>query len=960
MSWIANTVPRQICQFLLNRYLGEILLEKVNIEQLSVDLIEGTGSINEVYLDVEGNTVTFFDQQWRVLQAVTQHTMVTMKRSSEHFGRQKSDNFPGATCLNKKEDQQQRINQALKKCDLPFELVEGFVGSITVKIPYSKVLNDSCNIEIDGLELTCQPRPKYQSVDLVASMIESVIGSMTTSVDLARSFVEENKNNDIDQKLQGIDTLAQLIQIILSRMKVNVNKIIIRLEYSEGIDAKATAVEVRIDRIAYVDETIDVKTPSNYPVTEQPQSCSNNNAAPGLSSASNEFVKLFRFSGISFYTDIFNKPAESRSSTMFSESKFYRNEDSTHPDSLQSDNLFKSTMSSHSVYHSLYMSSPSSSNDHSEFTYSAASNLRDSVYRNTDYSPLREDSPHQSPTSSNPVKFAECISDSLLLRMKFKNRKSDDENLIGKGGTAGFNAKVEIDFALGSLNVFLTPSQLKILARIAHGLLYQESSKSDSPNKPAGGKPMADDDYLKVETELRRKMDENRNPSFATRLNVSDLVSRGTETGRDFSLNEIKLGSSRRSCKSQSAASCTIPFTDDNLNNNSCRIHWNNVCVILTHDDPVTLNHDLSPSKLISGWTSSFFQIGQKIDSLKVGNLGKLRSLFHSSYKDDHLQFLATPLEFQWTWDNAAGTDIVFIAKKTEILEYLHKTENHELKQEPNIVEVLRFASSSKETEEESDIIVSYCTKHNQGHRLQFDLKKCRILVDLTIVDRLSNLLFHSGPFSRQSTDNKLSLKDKYLFDVPEANEYKDFDSHLMESFSEKIFQPNSCNFELSCPNLLLELSFPIPLLSPSNFLNNKFAWQLRRVRNERLNFEFQTVSHGDSGDSNLASLERSCFKPPGTCEGPFHRKHVAHENEQLIMVGNKTEIKEFRRECEKQIALRLEIRLQTVRLHLPSKSFYELLYNSIHFLAKKLKRWMYLSMHIDMCVETYKVAMVI
>lgn len=48
-------------------------------------------------------------------------------------------------------------------------------------------------------------------------MIESVIGSMTTSMDLAKSFVEEQNNGagaDVDvDPFQGIDALAQLIQI---------------------------------------------------------------------------------------------------------------------------------------------------------------------------------------------------------------------------------------------------------------------------------------------------------------------------------------------------------------------------------------------------------------------------------------------------------------------------------------------------------------------------------------------------------------------------------------------------------------------------------------------------------------------------------------------------------------------------------------------------------------------------
>lgn len=54
MDWLASALPiKPICRFLLNRYLGEILLEKVNLEQLSVDVLNGTGSIADVNLDVQ-------------------------------------------------------------------------------------------------------------------------------------------------------------------------------------------------------------------------------------------------------------------------------------------------------------------------------------------------------------------------------------------------------------------------------------------------------------------------------------------------------------------------------------------------------------------------------------------------------------------------------------------------------------------------------------------------------------------------------------------------------------------------------------------------------------------------------------------------------------------------------------------------------------------------------------------
>lgn len=57
------------------------------------------------------------------------------------------------------------INESLCKNCVPFELVDGFIGNIVVHIPYSKLLQDSCTIEITGLEITLQPKPR-KSTDL--------------------------------------------------------------------------------------------------------------------------------------------------------------------------------------------------------------------------------------------------------------------------------------------------------------------------------------------------------------------------------------------------------------------------------------------------------------------------------------------------------------------------------------------------------------------------------------------------------------------------------------------------------------------------------------------------------------------------------------------------------------------------------------------------------------------------
>lgn len=52
----------------------------------------------------------------------------------------------------------QSVNEALESMESPLELVEGFVGSIEVAVPWAKLLTDHCTILVSGLQLTLQPR----------------------------------------------------------------------------------------------------------------------------------------------------------------------------------------------------------------------------------------------------------------------------------------------------------------------------------------------------------------------------------------------------------------------------------------------------------------------------------------------------------------------------------------------------------------------------------------------------------------------------------------------------------------------------------------------------------------------------------------------------------------------------------------------------------------------------------
>lgn len=50
------------------------------------------------------------------------------------------------------------VNEVLESMESPLELVEGFVGSIEVAVPWAALLTDHCTVLVSGLQLTLQPR----------------------------------------------------------------------------------------------------------------------------------------------------------------------------------------------------------------------------------------------------------------------------------------------------------------------------------------------------------------------------------------------------------------------------------------------------------------------------------------------------------------------------------------------------------------------------------------------------------------------------------------------------------------------------------------------------------------------------------------------------------------------------------------------------------------------------------
>ncbi|XP_069689778.1 autophagy-related protein 2 homolog B isoform X2 [Periplaneta americana] len=257
LPW-SESIKKRACRYLLQRYLGQFLEEKLTLDQLTVDLYNGTGTVTEVRLDV------------------------------------------------------QALNELGEQQNLPIEFVDGYISQMSVSIPWSSLLSDSSFVEVTGLILTIQPK---QRADNGVSMFESMWSSMTSSMQLAEECLKQGasdgKDADQSQPLEGLELFAQAIDSILSRVKVKFVDTVIRLEHVPKDSNSGVAVEFRIKVVDYCDEA--GTDPPNAPSGEsylQPGSKVYQVAA--------FTTKKFYLEGVTMYTDEFPSRARTFSRSVMS------------------------------------------------------------------------------------------------------------------------------------------------------------------------------------------------------------------------------------------------------------------------------------------------------------------------------------------------------------------------------------------------------------------------------------------------------------------------------------------------------------------------------------------------------------------------------------------------------------------------------------------------------------------
>ncbi|GAB0095176.1 Autophagy-related protein 2 [Sergentomyia squamirostris] len=380
MPWYAlwsDVIKKKVCRYLLQRYLGQFLQEKLSLEQLNVDLYNGTGTVYDVTLYSEALNELCQSQGWAL------------------------------------------------------EVIEGYLGSVTVNIPWNALMTEDSFIEVSGMYLALKPKPTTKEGQ---SVLESMWSSMSSSMQLAQDCMDregENLAQNVQMTaMEGIERFAQIIDNVLNRIKAKFTDTVVRLEYVLPNRHRGIAIVVKIKKIVYQNEVGgDAQVPNQ---DNQSANAQENEGSPSSSRKKSYFISTHAIhhivlEDITFYTEEFLLVYDARSKR--------QSRASSEPLS-DINEQFHSTISTMS------------------------STMQDS--RETFLNDDREDGgvaaaggEEEEETGVKMVQSGEILMGRLRTRQEVRIRMKQSENVPGP--------KVELDLNLGALEIFLSPRQVHLL-----------------------------------------------------------------------------------------------------------------------------------------------------------------------------------------------------------------------------------------------------------------------------------------------------------------------------------------------------------------------------------------------------------------------------------------------------------------------------------------------------------------
>ena len=917
--WTEN-IKKRVCRYLLQHYLGQYLQQKLEYDQLSVDLYNGAGCVQNVKLDVFA------------------------------------------------------INEAVQKANAPMEILDGSVQSLSVSIPWKNIFSESCVIEIRGIRLTIQP--KYMAEADLKNMTDSFCNSlknMTTSMQVAQECLNdpEKKEAEREKMFEGLEIFAQTIENIFRRIKVRFRDISLCFEHLPSSAAVGIGLHLKIQHFEYFDEDSDK---------------ANEMAAQNQSKDNSVFenvafsCKQFQVSGVDL-----------------------------------------------SVY---------------QFP-----RTKSSIVANL---------PHNS-TVEDAVLIAQ-----LFGEQQVKVRIKQNEQLSGP--------KIDGELYLGDCAIFLTPKHLRVLIDFIDGFTTPSSNESsytaDSfpssvspplPNKPPENKIKVSDQSKEINSflydcngsDFYPVNSPNNKPKAVQFCPLGEVLDDDTfkSTVDHFTdkIGDAKTTSLHKCIKKSSSSSGSDLSASEVL-----RLQIKMVALSLTvlHVDPADIEaKDSSSSSIVTEVNTEssvdgeahsyllqfalnyFKDIRKAFELYGLIDLFRKKELFNSAgRKHDHLRVLAGPLHIECERKTSVQKSLVSTTKlnasvgNAELLECLYNVNRSSV----DCIELLVFPSLFESTFQSmhASAGASQCLKLSLElvdsvemlhTSIKLDLTDCKSEVDISIIDRLSDLLYcfdanSTVPVSTSASGNCSTVTSNALYE----NDYALFQKVLDESEAKRV----KVDFEFNSSQLSIDFRFPIPDLRPEL---QRRPWFQRMLRDEvlyltikdlkcqtkfisgseqnqlnedakvvKLRFKEMCASYSDEtnvnpklflqtyqfetesdydwpfvqinfhelkqlsqfhvDDNTYDFIDESILHfPPDTWEAehdniplfnsyyelsvskkpsPFSHRKVIHNNEKMILPGDEEEIQSFVDHASATSKISVMLKFPVVNISVPSKSFIESLYN--------------------------------
>ncbi|XP_055908295.1 autophagy-related protein 2 homolog B isoform X2 [Eupeodes corollae] len=974
---VFDGLKNKTCRYLLQRYLGQFLEEKLNLEQLNVELYNGKATVRDVALNCKSLNELCETQGWGV------------------------------------------------------EVTGGHIGLITVQVPWNAIMTNDSSIEVSDLFISL--RPVQRQTD-GSSMLESMWSSVSSSMQLAQECLEKHGTGEEDfefnaqnNSIEGLEKFAQTIDSVLNRIKAKCLNTEIRLEYLPPKSSQGIAIVIKIQNLNYRNEAGSGGNGSSggeeghntQADLQSREEIDGEDGSQHIQLLSTFATHNINMEGITIYTEEFRVSQPNNSNPLVEPSL-----DESRTRTPRSNLDLEASVDD--PFYSMISTTTSSIADQHPYTGSfkrtqesamaASRSSSSSSFSRRSRTPTastaddEEDTDAEEDDTEQPlveVYSSKCIP---IVRMdgkqEIKIKMKQTEDVAGP--------KVSLDVQLGALYVFSTPRQLHLVTNFCDAFFAEDpavgketpSAGRTDPSQPQmsgglganknfssnmtgilggqgnWGEPAEDFSY-------RATTSSKRAPSM-----FSNDDGRST-LGSDYceSVSSSLSSSTTTTCSSKFARKAANLEASGDISNFNITIA--SAAVVVLHEDILVA---CSSSTEMPG---SPLSVESELNLLKLSNyffscIDEKQGLVGFTCQKNHLKMYAAPIiaeGIQQRNKNLISMKFTISMTRVDLHEVLENVATP-------LLEFERTQMCDEEIHKRPEMIIQMKTttpslnpqsrkrKVPIPPRTEFDisLDKCTVELDISIYDRLS-AIFCSSPFSA---------------DTPPIEEIKKNESRHLDPIKE---------FNVTSPIMQLRLRFPIadsrPVHDP-----NRVPWWKQNVRPDLLllsfyqirmkfssllieflaneidvyyveshtipkihlfksnlvnnsiptlkepNVDYPRISIEFPSEKTLSTLLKCCTEDSDSAETsgescdlytrrsreyvPFSSKRVCRQSdtphpninkecETILLPGDSQEMRKFCDTAMKTSKLQIKISLPTALIQVSSKQLYEIIYNRVN-----------------------------